>query len=92
MVTVEAGAIREESIAPAALGLEIPSEVYAVGKFPLWKEWAAALAGPDARARDNGLGRAVRFHLGFLLWAAGAAVDAAEGLDAARRGLPRLFP
>lgn len=91
MVTIEAGAILEETVAPAALGLEIPSDVYAVGKFPLWKEWAADFGKSAPEAGDNGLKRAVRFHLGFLLWAAGTAADPAEGLNAARRGLPRLF-
>jgi anthranilate phosphoribosyltransferase len=102
IVAVDAdGSIREESVAPAALGLEIPSDVYALGKFPAWAGWIEALAvpgaaGPDAAraaaaARDNGLRRAVQYHLGFLLWAAGAVADAAEGLAAARRGLPRLF-
>jgi anthranilate phosphoribosyltransferase len=92
IVSVDAaGAIGEESVSPAGLGLEIPSEVYALGKFPAWAGWASAFAGEDAAARDNGLRRAVQFHLGFLLWAAGAAADAAAGLAAARRGLPKLF-
>lgn len=85
------GAVREESVYPAALGLEIPSDVYAVGKFPAWAGWAADFRGADAAARDNGLRRAVQYHLGFLLWAAGAADGAAAGLAAARRGIPRLF-
>jgi len=92
MVAVNAqGAIREESLAPSALGLEIPSDVYALGKFPAWADWAAAMGGAEAGARDNGLRRAVQYHLGFLLWAAGAADDAAQGLQAARLGLPKLF-
>ncbi|MBW8889887.1 MAG: hypothetical protein JF616_19175 [Fibrobacteres bacterium] len=92
MVAVDAqGAIREESLKPSALGLEIPSDVYALGKFPAWADWMAAMGGAEAGARDNGLRRAVQYHLGFLLWAAGAADDAAQGLQAARRGLPRLF-
>jgi anthranilate phosphoribosyltransferase len=91
-VSVDAsGTIREESVAPAAFGLEIPSDVYAVGKFPAWAGWAADIAGADAGARDNGLRRAVQYHLGFLLWAAGAAADTGAGLAAARRGLPKLF-
>lgn len=83
------GAIREESIAPAALGLEVPSDVYSLGKFPQWREWADAIAAPESA--DNGLRRAVQFHLGALLWMAGAATDATAGLALARRGLPRLF-
>jgi anthranilate phosphoribosyltransferase len=86
-----AGAIREESVSPAALGLEIPSDVYALGKFPAWAGWAAAMGGVDAAARDNPLRRAVQYHLGFLLRTAGAAADAGDGLAAARRALPRLF-
>jgi len=92
MVSVGAqGAIREESLAPSALGLETPSDVYALGKFPSWADWTAAMGGADAVARDNGLRRALQYHLGFLLWAAGAADDAVQGLAAARRRLPRLF-
>lgn len=92
MVSVDAqGAISEASLAPSALGLEIPSDVYALGKFPAWADWTAAMGGGDTGVRDNGLRRAVQYHLGFLLWAAGAADDAVQGLAAARRGLPRLF-
>jgi anthranilate phosphoribosyltransferase len=92
IVSVDAsGAILEESVSPAELGLEIPSDIYALGKFPAWAGWAAAFGGADAEARDNGLRRAVQYHLGFLLWAAGAAADMAAGLAAARRGLPKLF-
>lgn len=83
------GGIREEAIGPAALGLEIPSDVYSLGKFPQWREWVDAMAAPESS--DNGLRRAVQFHLGALLWMAGAAPDAAAGLALARRGLPRLF-
>lgn len=81
--------IREEAIGPAALGLEIPSDLYSLGKFPQWREWVDAIASPESR--DNGLRRAVQFHLGALLWMAGTATDAAAGLALARRGLPRLF-
>jgi anthranilate phosphoribosyltransferase len=92
MVSVDAsGAIGEESVSPAEHGLEIPSDVYSLGKFPAWADWVSAMGGADARARDNGLRRAVQYHLGFLLWAAGAAADTAAGLAAARRGLPKLF-
>lgn len=88
MVAVD-GSIREESIGPAALGLEVPSDVYSLGKFPQWREWTDAISAPEGS--DNGLRRAVQFHLGALLWMAGAAPDAAAGLGLARRGLPRLF-
>jgi anthranilate phosphoribosyltransferase len=92
MVSVDAsGNIREESVSPAALGLEIPSDVYALGKFPAWAGWTSDFGAAGAEARDNGLRRAVQYHLGFLLWAAGVAADAASGLAAARRGLPKLF-
>lgn len=87
------GGVREEAFGPAALGLEIPSDVYALGKFPNWPAWIEAIASGPAgpEGRDNGLRRAVQFHLGALLWMAGAAPDAAAGLALARRGLPRLF-
>jgi anthranilate phosphoribosyltransferase len=92
LVSVDAsGAILEESVSPAALGLEIPSDVYALGKFPAWADWVSGMGGAEAGSRDNGLRRAVQYHLGFLLWAAGAAADMAAGLAAARRGLPKLF-
>lgn len=92
LVSVDAsGTIREESVSPAALGPEIPSDVYALGKFPAWAGWVSDIGGADAGARDNGLRRAVQYHLGFQLWAAGAAGDMAAGLAAARLGLPKLF-
>jgi anthranilate phosphoribosyltransferase len=93
MVAVDGAAapIREEALAPAGLGLDIPSDVYALGKFPQWKGWVMAMGAGAPEARDNGLRRAVQYHLGMLLWAAGAAGDAKAGLAAARRGIPRLF-
>ncbi len=92
MVAIDpSGTVREEALSPGELGLEIPSDVYSLGKFPAWAGWVAAFGDADAQARDNGLRRAVQYHLGFLLWAAGAAGDAAAGLAAARRGLPRFF-
>lgn len=92
MVWVDAaGRIGEESVSPVSLGLEIPSDVYAVGKFPLWRDWIAEWGRADAEPRDNGLRRAVQYHLAFLLRAAEAAPGMSEGLALARRGLPRLF-
>ncbi|MDB5049433.1 MAG: hypothetical protein JWO30_2504 [Fibrobacteres bacterium] len=89
------GSIREESVAPADLGLELSSDVYSLGKFPQWREWMDAMAGggtPEAdRARDNGLRRAVQYHLAVLLWAAGVAENPAAGLTAAGAAIPRLF-
>jgi anthranilate phosphoribosyltransferase len=104
-VSVEAGngagmetgkaSIREESIAPEILGLELSPDVYSLGKFPQWREWMEAMAesgSPEAdRARDNGLRRAVQYHLAVLLWAAGAAENPAAGLTAAAAAIPRLF-
>jgi anthranilate phosphoribosyltransferase len=90
--------IREEAVAPGTLGLEIPSDIYSLGKFPQWGEWleamggaSAADAGSPANLRDNGLRRAIQYHLAVLLWAAGAAKDPAAGLAAARSAIPRLF-
>ena len=81
-----AGEIREETIAPAALGLEL-TDVYSLGKLPLWREWVAeGPAGPGA-----GLWRVLHYHVAFLLWAAGAATDPAAGLAAARAQLPTFF-
>lgn len=95
IVTVGAdGSIAETSVSPAALGLEIPSDVYSLGKFPQWREWLLAMgsaAGAAPEARDNGLRRAVQYHLAALLWFAGIAEDAAAGLAAARRAIPTLF-
>jgi anthranilate phosphoribosyltransferase len=89
----EASAIREETVSPSALGLELSADVYSLGKFPQWREWLLAMADPAAapEARDNGLRRAVHYHLGVLLWAAGAAESPADGLVAARRVIPTLF-
>lgn len=92
MIAIDAsGTVGEETLSPADLGLEIPSDVYSLGKFPAWAGWVSAFADSDAQARDNGLRRAVQYHLGFLLWAAGFAGDAAAGFAAARRSLPRFF-
>jgi anthranilate phosphoribosyltransferase len=113
IVTVGAdGSITEESVSPAALGLDIPSDVYSLGKFPQWREWLLAMgpgagaalaetagagaalagaAGTAPEARDNGLRKAVQYHLAALLWAAGIADDPAAGLAAARRAIPTLF-
>ncbi|HKP96965.1 MAG TPA: hypothetical protein VJ385_14540 [Fibrobacteria bacterium] len=89
------GAIREESVAPAVLGLEPSPDVYSLGKFPQWREWMDAMAGggtPEADlARDNGLRRALQYHLAVQLWAAGIAGDPAAGLAAAAQAIPRLF-
>ncbi|GEM_PF-1557102 len=85
--------ITEASVSPTTLGLELSSDVYALGKFPQWREWLMAM-GPDSQDpadRDNGLRRAVQYHLAVLLWAAGAAADPAAGLAAARRVIPTLF-
>lgn len=104
IVVVDAdGSITEASVSPAALGLDIPSDVYSLGKFPQWREWLLAM-GPAAgtavagaaavsvpEARGNGLGKAIQYHLAVLLWAAGMADDAAAGLAAARRAIPTLF-
>jgi anthranilate phosphoribosyltransferase len=97
-VSVEAGtgAVREGSISPAELGLEPPSDVYLLGRFPQWRGWLEAMAaGGDApeaaQARDNGLRKAVQYHLAVLLWAAGAAETPAAGLAAAKRTIPTLF-
>ncbi|MEO7777018.1 MAG: hypothetical protein ABIY63_05765 [Fibrobacteria bacterium] len=94
----EAERIREESVAPGTLGLEIPSDIYSLGKFPQWGEWLDAMGGASATdagsplsVRDNGLRRAIQYHLAVLLWAAGAARDPAAGLAAARSAIPRLF-
>ncbi|MEO6094634.1 MAG: hypothetical protein ABIW76_02795 [Fibrobacteria bacterium] len=93
-------AITEESVSPAAMGLEIPSDVYSLGKFPQWREWLMAMgpqvggagAGdPPEGRRDNGLRRAIQYHLAVQLWAAGAVDDPASGLAAARRSIPTLF-
>ena len=92
MVSVAAaGTIVEETLSPAGLDLEIPSDVYSLAKFPQWAEWIGAMSAETPEARDNGLRRAIHYHVGMLLWAAGAAPDARAGLTAARRGIPRLF-
>ncbi|MDB5107026.1 MAG: anthranilate phosphoribosyltransferase [Fibrobacteres bacterium] len=93
MVAVETGAaIREETVSPAELGLEIPSDVYSLGKFPQWREWLLAMAvSAPPEGRDNGLRKAVQYHLAVHLWAAGAAENAAEGLASAKRAIPTLF-
>jgi hypothetical protein len=94
--------ITEEAVSPASLGLEIPSDIYSLGKFPQWREWLMAMgpgpqgagagaAGSPGEGRDNGLRRAVQYHLAVQLWAAGAADDPAGGLAAARRAIPTLF-
>jgi hypothetical protein len=94
--------IAEAAVSPASLGLEIPSDVYSLGKFPHWREWLMAMgpgpqgagagaAGSPGESRDNGLRRAVQYHLAVQLWAAGAADDPAGGLAAARRAIPTLF-
>jgi anthranilate phosphoribosyltransferase len=87
--------IREEAVSPADLGLELSPDVYSLGKFPQWREWLTAMAGPDAaqapEARDNGLRRAVQYHLAVLLWAAGAAENPKAGLASARIAIPTLF-
>jgi anthranilate phosphoribosyltransferase len=96
-VSVDAGgAIGEGSVSPAELGLEPPSDVYLLAKFPQWRGWLEAMAaGGDspeaAQARDNGLRKAVQYHVAVLLWAAGAAESPAAGLAAARRTIPTLF-
>ncbi len=87
--------IREETVSPADLGLELSSDVYSLGKFSQWREWLLAMAGPDAaqapEARDNGLRRAVQYHLAVLLWAAGAAENPKAGMAAVRSAIPTLF-
>lgn len=82
MVCVDAGGIREESVSPAELGLELPAEIYTLGKFPQWGEWLAQ--------GDKGLLRAVQYHAAVFLWAAGAVPDAATGLAEVRRVIPGL--
>lgn len=47
------GSITEASVSPAALGLDIPSDIYSLGKFPQWREWLLAM-GPDAGAAAAG--------------------------------------
>lgn len=84
LVTVRGGDIREETVAPEALGLRPTADVYALGKFPLWREWLDR--------REPGLMQALQYHLGFLLWAAEAAPDPAAGLALARAQLPTFFP
>ncbi len=84
MVSVIGGRLQEESISPASLGLEIASDIYALGKFPQWRAWLT-------EPRDNGLLRAVQYHLAVFLWAAGVAPDAVAGLAATRQAIPRLF-
>lgn len=98
IVTVGAdGSIAEESVSPADLGLEIPSDVYSLVRFPQWREWLMAMGAPgDAsvpapEVRDNGLRKALRYHLAAMLWFAGIADGAAAGLAAARRAIPTLF-
>jgi anthranilate phosphoribosyltransferase len=83
MVVVEGGVIREESVSPAQLGLELSSDVYALGKFPQWRGWLDA--------GDKALLRAVQYHVAVFLWAAGSVPDAAAGLAAAKTALPGLF-
>lgn len=87
--------VREEKVSPADLGLELSPDVYSLGKFPQWREWLLAMAGPTAaeapEARDNGLRRAVQYHLAVLLWAAGVAESPKAGLAAARSAIPTLF-
>ena len=88
------GAVTEESIDPAALGLELSPDVYSLGKFPQWREWIAAMAevgGGSGEVGDSGLRRAVQYHLAVQLWAAGAAENPRAGLTAAARAIPRLF-
>ncbi len=89
MVSVDAQGIREESVSPAELGLEIPSDIYSLGKFVEWNGWLEAARDPEKR-RDNGLLRAVQYHAAVFLWAAGAVPDAAAGLAEVRRVIPGL--
>jgi anthranilate phosphoribosyltransferase len=84
MVSVVGKEIREESVSPSELGLELPSDIYALGKFPQWQGWLTD-------SSDNGLLRAVQYHLAVFLWAAGVVPDAASGLSATRQAIPRLF-
>ena len=84
--------IAEESVAPAALGLELSADVYSLGKFPLWREWLMSMAPGSAKIDGaEGLRKALQYHVAVLLWAAGEAEDPAGGLAAARRVIPTLF-
>lgn len=91
IVSVTAGAIREEAVSPSDLGLEIPSDIYSLGKFPLWREWLTAPGAGRFAQGGEGLRDALQYHAAVLLWAAGAAADPAAGLAAARSAIPTLF-
>jgi anthranilate phosphoribosyltransferase len=87
LVAVDAEGIREETVAPAELGLQPGSDIYSLARFPQWKEWLLGPASGPTGPRDSGLWQALLFHLAVFLWAAGAAPDPESGLAEARRVL-----
>lgn len=84
MITVQAKEVKEEALSHAGLGLEMAPDVYSLAKFPQWHEWLV-------ESRDNGLIRAVQYHLAAFLWMAGLVPTVAAGLAASRQAIPKLF-
>ncbi len=98
MVLIDKAGIRETSVSPQVLGLELSPEIYTLGRFSDWPAWlglAADGVGAPGFHRDekiivaeNPLWTALQYHIGVFLWLSGAAEDAAAGLAQARRSLP----